>query len=104
MKLLDPSFAGEENNVTQISPATSLAQQIPPGIAPAATPQKAQQPAAQPPPQESAEVKAKIAAIYAEAETDHWSASQTNQAVTKELEQSGSSSTTDAITLIDATA
>jgi hypothetical protein len=55
------------------------------------------------PQQQSAEVTAKIAAIYAEAAQDHWTEAQTNQAVTKELEESGSSSS-DAATLIDTTA
>jgi hypothetical protein len=101
--------------VTQLSPTASLVQRNTPGTEPAATAQTTPppaQPSAAPPssaaaqtqPQESAAVKAKVAAIYAEAESEHWSEAQTNEAVTKALEQSGSSSSSSGINLVDATA
>jgi hypothetical protein len=88
--------------VTQISATAPLRDTS--GAAPAAA--QAKQPSQQPAPapqQQSAEVTAKIEAIYAEAEQEHWTEAQTNQAVTKELEESGSSSAS-AAALIDTTA
>ena len=41
--------------------------------------------------QQSPQVRAQIAAIYAEAQADHWSQAQLNLAITKAVEQSGSS-------------
>ncbi len=89
--------------MTQISATAPLRDTS--GAAPSATaPAKQSSPQPAPEPQQqSAEVTAKIAAIYAEAAQDHWTEAQTNQAVTKELEESGSSSS-DAATLIDTTA
>lgn len=53
--------------------------------------QSEQSPQQQSSPQQSPQVRAQIAAIYAEAQTDHWSQAQLNLAITKALEQSGSS-------------
>jgi hypothetical protein len=84
----------EETSVSQVSPTASTGQWHARGSTPEGTSQTTPPPTAQSSQtQQSPEVKAKLASIYAEAEQEHWSESQTNQAITKALEQSGTSST-----------
>jgi hypothetical protein len=64
-----------------------------------------QQPQQASSPQQNPQVQAQIAAIYAEAQAQHWSEAQINLAITKALEQSGPSSSSGAqASLIDVNA
>ena len=93
--------------MSQISPTASTGQWQPRGSTPEGTSQATSPSTAQSSQtQQSPELQAKLAAIYAEAEQEHWSEAQTNQAVTKALEQSGTSSasTIEGTSLIDVSA